>query len=229
VNHFHRPFNPVATRRRPGIPHGQVAGNFLLALCGVVLLTASAFATPTEEITSAVAVNGVSDIYQARPTQFLKAFTAVALRTQPRNLPEYVVAAINLRSDLSPNIVAVAVNAAVKRWEAKPEALCAIIERIVKEAITANPEAAVSIANAAISASPELRRCIVAAAISAKPDEKNAIVQATDEKTLPLAFISFSAFDSSGFTFNATPLNPANIWDLGNAGNVNSPEQPPPH
>ena len=209
MNHFHRPFNFV-----------------LLAVCGVALLTASAFATPTEEITRAVAVNGAPDIYHARPTQFVKAFTAVALRAEPRSLPDYVVAAIHLRSDLSPNIVAVAVNAAFKRWEAKPEALCAIVERIVTEAITANPEAAVPIANAAISASPELRRYIVAAATSAKPDEKNVIVRATDDKTVPFAFLSFSAFDSSGRAFTAAPLNPSNIWDLENAGNVNSPEQP---
>ena len=198
----------------------------LLVTCVSTFLTASSFATPAEEIARAVAVNGVSSISQARPTQFLKAFTSVALRTQPRDLPDYVVAAVSLRSDLSPNIVAVAVNAATRRWEAKPEALCAIVQRIVKEAITADPEAAVPIANAAISASPELRRYIVAAAISAKPDEKNVIVRATDDKTVPFAFLSFPAFDSSGRAFTAAPLNPSNIWDLENAGNVNSPEQP---
>jgi hypothetical protein len=104
-----------------------------------------------------------------------------------------------------------------------------MIERIVRAAIAANPEDAVPIAKAAVSASPELRRCVVAAAISAKPEEKEAIVQAANGKTLPFAFLTFSATDISGFTFTAATLNPANISDLAGDGNVNSPEQPPSH
>jgi hypothetical protein len=88
----------------------------LLVALGSVLLNASAFATPAEEITRAVAVNGVSGVSQARPRLFLKAFTAVALRAQPRDLPDYVIAAVNLRPDLAPNSVAVAVKAAARNW-----------------------------------------------------------------------------------------------------------------
>ena len=108
-------------------------------------------------------------------------------------------------------------------------ALCAIIERIVKVAVTANPEAAVSIANAAISAAPEFRRYIVAAAISAKPDETNAIVQATGGNTLPLAYLSLSGFDSGVFNFMATLQSPVNISDLPGEEAVTSPEQLPSH
>jgi hypothetical protein len=206
---------------------GGILRGILLVASSSVLLRTSAFAMPAEEITQAVAVQGVLDISQARPRQFVKAFTAVALRAQPRDLPDYVIAAVNLRPDLAPNVAAVAVKAAVKNWEAKPEALCTMIERIVRAAIAADPDSAVSIAKAAVSASPELRRCVVAAAVSARPEEKEAIVQAANSKTMPFAFLTFSATDISGFTFTAATLNPANISDLGGDGNVNSPEQPP--
>jgi hypothetical protein len=191
-------------------------------------LSASAFATPTEEISNAVAVNGVSDVSKTRPRQFVKAFNAVALRIPPRDLPDYVAAAINLRPDLAPNVVAVAIKAAVKNSEAKPEALCGIIERIVKVAIAgASPETAPSIATAGVSVSPDLRRCIVDAAVSAAPDSKDAIAEATSARTLPFAFLSFSAADLNGFSFAAATLSPANISDLGGDASVNSPEQPP--
>ncbi len=201
----------------------------VLALCGSILLGPSAFATPTEEITRAVAANGVSDVSQARPRQFVKAFNAVALRTPPRELPDYVTAAINLRPDLAPNLVAIAIKAAVKNWEAKPAALCGMIDRIMKEGIAANHDAAVSIAKAGASAAPESRQCVVEAAVAAAPEARDAIVEEAGTKTQPYAFLTFSATDTSGFSFSAATLNPANISDLGANGNVNSPEQPPSH
>jgi hypothetical protein len=201
----------------------------LLLACASILLSASAFATPAEEITSAMAVNGAADVSQARPRQFVKAFTAVALRVPPRELPDYVVAAINLRPDLAPNAVAVAIKSAVKNWEAKPVALCGLIDRIVKAGIAANPDAAVAISKAATAASPELRQCIVEAAIAAAPDAKDAIVHAANAPAQPYAFLTFSATDTSGFSFTAATLSPANISNLGGDANVNSPEQPPSH
>jgi hypothetical protein len=212
VNHFHRPFNFL-----------------LLAACGVTLLTTSAFANPTEEITRAVAVSGVSDVSQASPRRFMKALNAVALRVPPRELPDYVVAAINLRPDLAPNIVAIAIKAAVRNLEAKPAVLCGMIERIVKAGIVANPDMAVLIAKASTSAAPESRKCIVEAAIAAVPNAKDAIVEAANSKTVPFAFLTFSATDTSGFSFTAPTLNPANISNLAGDSNVNSPEQPPSH
>lgn len=197
-----------------------------LVLCALPLLTASALATPAEEISRAVAVHGVADVTSAHPKQFLKALTAVALRTQPRELPNYVIAAISLRPELAPNITAVAIKAAVKNSKTKPGSLCALVDRIISAAIAGNPEAVVVIVKAAASAAPELRQCTVNAAISRVPGEKEAILQAANAKALPFAFLTFSASTQSGFSFTAPTLNPANISDLGDT-NVNSPEQPP--
>src|ERR1044072_7535276 len=121
----------------------QPLARLLLTFSCALLLSAPAFANPADEITRAVTVNGVSEVSAATHRQFLKAFTAVALRVQPRDLPDYVIAAINLRPDLTPNAVAVAVKAAGRNWESKPELLCPLIERIVRAAIAANPGAAV--------------------------------------------------------------------------------------
>jgi hypothetical protein len=206
----------------------RICLQLLAILCGLVL-SVPAYATPAEEIIRAVAVHGVADISLARSGQFLKGFSAVALRVQPRDLPEYVIAAINLRPDLAPRAVAVAVKAAAKNWEAKPEALCALIARIVTAAIAAEPDAAVAIAKAGASASPRLRQCIVAAAIAAAPQAKAAIMEAATTKTQPFAFLTFSASDTSGFSFSPATLNPANISDPGDDDRVNSPEQPPSH
>jgi hypothetical protein len=171
-------------------------------------------------------VQGVADVSAAKPKQFLKAFTAVALRIQPRELPAYVIAAVNFRPELAPNIVAVAVKAATKNSEDKPTALCSIINRIVRAAIVVNPDAVVAVVRAAASSSPQFRHCAANGAISGAPAAKDAIVQAAMTKAVPFAFLTFSASDQSGFSFTAPTLSPANISDLGE-DDVNSPEQPP--
>lgn len=201
-------------------------GNAVVILCASILFPAAALATPAEEISQAVAVQGVADLSTAKPKQFLKAFTAVALRIQPRELPSYVIAAVNLRPELAPNIVAVAVKAAVKNLEGRPTALCAIIERIVRAAIIANPDAVVAVVRAAASSAPPLRHCVANGAISAAPQAKDAILQAARANALPFAFLTFSASGQSGFSYASPTLNPANISDLGE-DEVNSPEQPP--
>ena len=198
----------------------------MLIMCAAALLPASALATPAKEISQAVAAGGGGDATTAQPKQFLKAFTAVALRAQPRQLPDYVIAAINLRPELTSNIVAVAVKAAVKNSEDKPSALCAMIDRIVRAAIAANPDAVVSVVRAAASASPQMRQCVVNGAIAAAPMAKEAILQAGLVKAVPSSFVSLSASDQSGFFFTAATLSPANISDLRD-DDVNSPEQPP--
>ena len=204
--------------------------NFPLVASACALLAIPAFGTPTEEITRAIQANGVSDVSQAQTRQVVKAFRAVTFRVQPRDLPDYVIAAINLRPELAPNLVAVAVKATVRRSDAKPELLCALIERIVGAAIAADPQAAVSIAKAAASASPNLRRCVISAAVAAAPEARDQIVEAASAKTLPLAFLTFSAADSEGFSSWSGALNSSNIFDVGNTGGgVNSPEQPPAH
>src|SRR5205807_1186117 len=97
--------------------------SLLLIVLGSVLFSGASFATPTEDITCAVSVDGVSDVSQASPKQFLKAFIAVVLRTQPRDLPDYVIAAANLRPDLSAKIVAAAIKSAARQLESKQDAL----------------------------------------------------------------------------------------------------------
>jgi hypothetical protein len=109
----------------------QPFARFLLTFSCALLLKAPAFANPTDEITRALTVNGAASVSAAQPRQFRKAFTALTLRVPPRNLPDYVVAAIGLRPDLSANTVAIAVRAAARNWESKPELLCSLVERIV--------------------------------------------------------------------------------------------------
>ena len=152
------------------------------------------------------------------------------MRVEPRDLPAYVAGAINLRADLTPNVVAVAVKTAVKNWQTKPQLLCAMIERIVRAAIAANPDAAAAIAKAGASAAPTSRSCVISAAVAAAPQAKDQILEAAMTKTVPLAFLTFSAADASGFSsWGGGNLSPANISQVGGDGVVNSPEQPPSH
>jgi hypothetical protein len=206
-----------------GLP-GNLA---LLTFSCLVLMGASALASPTEEIVRALTVTGTSDVTQVRPHQFVNAFNAVALRIPVRDLPVYVAAALHLRPSLAPNVVAVAIIAATRNSEAKPEALHAIIQRIVKVAIAENPELASMIAQAAASVAPELRSSILAAAIAAAPEKRNAIVNAVNARTIPFAFLTFSTGDASGFSFTAATLSPANISDVRGNATVTSPEKPP--
>lgn len=203
--------------------------NLLVAVCGCALFSVPALANPAEEITRAVAVSSAGDVSQATPRQFVKAFTAVALGAQPRDLPDYVVAAIELRPDLAPRTVGVAIKAAVKHSEGKAGSLCLMVERIVRAAIAACPDAAISIAKAGSAAAPELRRCVIEAAVSATPDKESEIVHAATAKALPFAFLTFSASDISAFSFSAASLSPANISSPDDNGAVTSPEQPPSH
>jgi hypothetical protein len=206
-----------------------VARNLLLVGFGCALLAARALGTPSEEITRAIEANGVTDVSQAHPRQIVRAFTALTFRVQARELPDYVIATINLRPDLAPNIVAVAVKATVKRSGMKPESLCLMIERIVRAAIAADASAAVSIARAAASASPNLRHCVISAAVAAAPQAKAQIVEAATQ-TVPLAFLTLSISDEGGFSSSPGALNAANKVDVGTSGGVvNSPEQPPAH
>ena len=203
------------------------ARHFLALTLGLSLCTA-AFATPTDDIRRALSANAVTDVSTVPARQFLKPFTAVAFRVQPRVLPDYVIAGINLRPDLAPQLVAVAVKAAVRNLEGKPEALCPLIQRIVEAAVAANPDAAANIARAGASAAPHFRRCAVEAAIAAAPKAQQAIIEATT-KTLPLAFIYSADAGTAGFFFTAATLNPANISEPETDTGVNSPEQPPSH
>jgi hypothetical protein len=198
----------------------------LLLFLSAIAVCLPAVAAPTDEIERAIAVTGAT-APTAKAGQFGKAFGAVALRVQLHELPDYVIAAINLRPDLASKAVKVAVNAAVKKSETKPEVLCLVIERIVRAAIADNPDAILRIAKAAASAAPETRRCVIAGAVSASPETKEEIVDAVTLNSVPFAFLTFSGSDAGGFSFNPPTLNPANISELSDDDTVNSPEQPP--
>jgi hypothetical protein len=199
---------------------------FLVLACATALLQGPAFALPADEITRAVTATGGSDVSSAAPRQFIKAFTAVALRAPARELPAYVSAAVNLRPALAPNVVAVAIKVAVKNGE-KTEASASLVDHIIRAAIAANADAALAIAKAGCAAAPEFRRTILNAAISAAPELKDALAQAVTQKSVPFAFLTFSASDSGGFSWGPSMLNPANISVVGDDDTVASPEQPP--
>lgn len=194
-----------------------------------IVFNAAVIAAPSDEISAAVFAGGSADTAQASRAVFLRGFNSVALRVKPRDLPEYVIAAINLRPDLAPQIVAVTVKAVVKGSQTKPQVLCGLIERIVSAAIAADSQTAASIAKAAAAASPTLRHCILSAAIGAAPQAKDQIIAAIAAKTVPLAFLTSSVSADGEFSSTSSPLNSANIFDAGNSGVVVSPEQPPSH
>lgn len=226
---FRQRCSKILSRHRGEAASPSLFGNALLVACGVILFSAPAFATPTDDIVRAVAVSGAADVSQARPRQFLRAFTAIVSRTQPRDLPDYVAAAVTVRPDLSPKIVAVALKAAVQKLEAKQGALGAIAERIIRAAIAANPDAAVAIAKASIEASPALRHYVVIAAVSAAPNHESEIRTTAQSQSISLALLTLSRSDSEGFSMSSATLSPANLSDLGGSVGVNSPEQPPTH
>ena len=213
-------------QRAPSRLFQTLIRNAALVLFASALLPASSISAPVEEISKAVAINRNTDVSTARPKQFLKAFNAVAVRVNPRGLPDYVSGAVNLRPDLAPNIVAVAIHAAVKKLEGNPNALCAVINRIINAATGANRDGVILIVKAGVAAAPELRHCVVNGALSAAPAEKEAIIQAASARRLPFAFLTFSANATSGFSFTAATLNPANI-SVPENDSVISPEQPP--
>ena len=184
-------------------------------------------ATPAEEITRAVSVGSGADISQARGKQFIRAFTAVALRTAQRDLPAYVAAAIMLRRDLSSQVVAAAIKVAAKHSESKRGALCKMIDQIVSAAVAANPEAVLSIARSAAQASPGSRPCVAASALAAAREQGFDI---SNESGLTVALLSVATaqpnMEASAF-FGTGTINPANISDLRESSSVTSPEQPP--
>ena len=202
----------------------------LLTILGALVVAISPssplLATPTDEITRAVAVRGLSDPTHAPPKEFITAFTAVVFRAEPAKLPSYVAAAVKLRPDLAPKIVALAVKASYANWHAndampvsssddrkKSRAeLCELVTDIVKAAVVVTPDTVAEIAAAAAGASRDMRECIIAAAVSAVPDAESKIIQAVNAATvMPPSY---------GFEYG--PLNPSDI-----AGVVVSPEKPP--
>lgn len=196
----------------------------LLLAAFVVLGSASLlFATPADEVTRAVRAGGAAQVVDASPERFFVAYTAVISRVSLRQLPDYVTAAVRLRPDLSTQITVASIRAA-GRSAPNPRMLATVVDRIVRAAILANPDAAVAIARAAVGAFPGLRETIVAAAIAAAPQDRLAIFQAT-AASASLAGLFRDAGSEGNFSVGFGSMSPANFSDTG--GNVISPEQPP--
>jgi len=191
---------------RPGTGRFAVALSFLCATCTI--------ATPTDDLTQALAVAGAASVRQASPDDFLRAFTAILVRAKSRDVPAYVGAAVKLRPDLAGKIVFAALN--TRRSKVDSNKLSwAEIERVIKAAVAANPGAAAEIVMFAIRAQPSARDSIVATAIAAAPEQRIAILRAVGEAAESAAFSQPPMIGT---------LNPADLID--NAP-VNSPEQPP--
>lgn len=200
-----------------------LAGRLLLVAAVFLGSISSISATPTDAVNHAVHAGGAAQVVDATPDQFLGAYTAVITRANPRQLAEYVSAAIQLRPDLTPQIAAFSINTAARNTKTQ-QLLAAVADGIVRAAILANPDNAVAVVRAAVGAAPSLRGRIVAAGIAAAPQLRLAILQATSGRAaLASAFRATGSLGifSAGFG-NTTPSDSAEL-----DGNVNSPEQAP--
>ena len=186
-----------------------------------ILLHASAFAAPSDDLSAAVSAGGAADVAHASSSIFLRGFASVMLGVKPRDLPAYVDAAIKMRPDLATKVVGRAIRIASRKH---PKSSCTLIAQIIRAAIAANPDAAVAIAKAAIAAKPAAVQCIIDSASTAAPEHQPEI--AALSTNFSLALLSAIAANSDLETSYASgTLNPANLSDL-RENAVVSPEQP---
>jgi hypothetical protein len=195
----------------------------LLVLLAFVLPTASSFATPADDIKAAIVAGGAPDISHAPRDIFLRGFTVVALRVKPRDLPDYVAAAIQMRPDFTRKIMF----AALKIMARQDRRLnCATVARMISVAVAVNPDYAVAIAKAAIQARPELASCVIAAASATVPEQQGQIAKLETNFSLTLVSLVISAPEMEPWHGIGT-LNPANVLDFRPENPIVSPEQPP--
>jgi len=193
-----------------------------LALFVLLLAVNSLRAAPRDEIKAAVTLDGSTDVSQVSRAIFLRGFSAVAVQVKPRDLPSYVVGAIEVRPDLTRSIVARALKIASKQH---PGLTCSVVSRIVAAAIAANPSAAVAITKAAILAKPAMASCTIAAAAAAAPEQRDQI--AALESSYSLGLISAITRTAEDAIWHGSgTINPANLSDMGSDSGVVSPEQP---
>jgi len=158
-----------------------------------------------EDLTRAVSVAGASSVRTATSEQFMRALNSLLVRSNARQVCDYVGAAVAARPDLADRIVVAALSVSRRSDFKQPvgkQLSCEEIDCIIREAIAAHPAATREIVRAAVAAAPMLRDCIVAAANVTQPcQEANAFVEP--------------------HTLNS--IDPANSVP----GEVVSPEQPP--
>jgi hypothetical protein len=124
------------------------------------------------DLTRAVRVAGASSPGTATPDQFMRALNSLFVRSNARQLCDYVGAAARAQPDLADKIVVAAVSVSRRQLS------CEDIDCIIRAAIDAHPSATKEIVSAAVAAAPRLRDCIVAAANLAQPcQEANAFVE----------------------------------------------------
>lgn len=188
----------------------------------LAVLNPSLTAAPADDLTAAVSAGGTADVAHASRNIFLRGFTAVALRVKPRDLPDYVAAAIKMQPDLSARIVARAVRIATR---GDGRSSCRIVARILQVAVAANPDSALAIAKAAIEARPAAVHCIIEAVSAIVPDQAQEIAALETNFSLALLSVVTATSEIEPWHGSGT-FNPANVLDLRPESPVVSPEQP---
>jgi hypothetical protein len=124
------------------------------------------------DLTRAIRVAGASSPGTATPDQFMRALNSLFVRSNARQLCDYVGAAVRARPDLAGKIVVTALSVSRRQIS------CEDIDCIIRAAIDAHPSATREIVSAAVAAAPTLRDCILAAANATQPcQEANAFVE----------------------------------------------------
>ena len=129
------------------------------ALCVAALSTV--LAAPADEISSAVSAGGAT-VREATPAQFVRALSSMLTRIKEQKFPEYASSAIKLRPDLAPQITAATLRA--RRPGIQVDDSCNWVNRIIRAAVAAAPDAKAAIVRAALQQEPAARECIFAAA-----------------------------------------------------------------
>ena len=128
--------------------------------------------TGNPDLSRAIRVAGASSPGTATPDQFMRALNSLFVRSNARQLCDYVGAAVRARLDLTDKIVVAALSVSRKQIS------CEDIDCIIRAAIDAHPAATREIVRAAVAAAPLLRDCVVAAANAVQPcQEANAFVE----------------------------------------------------
>ena len=185
----------------------------VIALCASFALCAvgarHAAAIPSDEIRHAVTAGGAAEVATAASAKFVRAFSALLARVPAKTHPDYVTAAIKLRSDLAPEITVAALHAH-RRPRNDVVDSCDWIDAIIRAAIAAAPPAKEAIVRAAVKAEPFAQKCIFAAA--------------GIQDDVQTAFLQLSGIDAGNINSSSLgTINPANI---SGQGNVVSPFQP---
>jgi hypothetical protein len=171
---------------------------------------------PTDEtIAAPIMVRASSSAAQTATDRFLTSFITTAVRLEGLKFFACVTTASTLRPDLAGKIVICSLNLLhLNSNLADGRLSLAVIDQVVKAAVTAAPQSAADIVKAAIESEPYARTGIIAAAVAAAPNQATHIYSAASQSQ-PMTMFASAA---------PAALNPVNN---GGVGPVNSPEQPP--